>query len=131
MSEGWLKRLKAAVDADGRTPRAISLAAGVNPNYLSELFTLDKQMAVDKLLKLCDALNISAAWVLTGLKASRREEEMLAILSQLPDRAALSTTARARGSRASQAIQASSDNSISRPLNMTLAAYSSRFAVRR
>ena len=85
MNEGWLNRLQSAVRADGRTPRAISKAAGLNPNYLSELFGLEKAPAVDKLLKLCDTLNISAAWVLTGLKASRREEEMLVLLSQLPE----------------------------------------------
>lgn len=85
MTEGWQTRLEKAVADDPRTPRAISKAAGLNANYLSELFNLGKAPSIDKLLALCEVLNISAAWVLTGLKASRRSEEMLVILGQLPE----------------------------------------------
>jgi len=85
MSDAWLSRLKAAVDKDGRTPRAISLAAGLNPNYVGELFHLGKAPTVDKLLKICETLDVSVAWVLTGLNASRQEEEMLALVSGLPE----------------------------------------------
>lgn len=85
MSEGWKTRLEEAVRNDARAPRAISIDAGLGPNYLSELFTQDKTPTVDKLLKLCATLGVSAAYILSGVKASRQSEEMLAILSGLSE----------------------------------------------
>lgn len=83
MSEGWLTRLTEAVRSDGRTPRAISLAAGLGPNYLSELLTKGKVPGIDKLLRLCAELNVSATWVLTGAEVTTDGEEMLSLLAEL------------------------------------------------
>lgn len=37
MKDGWRERLLAAIDADGRSDRAISLAAGLGPNFVSQM----------------------------------------------------------------------------------------------
>lgn len=84
MSEGWLERLRGAVQKDGRPLRAISKAAGLGPNYLGELLNKGKVPGIDKLLRLCSELEISATWVLTGTKVSPDSEEMLSILATLP-----------------------------------------------
>lgn len=85
MSEGWLTRLEAAIKADGRAPRAISLAAKLGPNYLSEMLTKGKVPGIDKLLKLCSELNVSAAYIVTGLEVTAKEEEYLTLLGGLSD----------------------------------------------
>lgn len=86
MAERWKDRLKAAVDADGRTPRAISKAAGCGPNYLGEVFGKAKVPSIDKLLMLSAELKVSATYILTGSEVSPESEEMLMILASLgPD----------------------------------------------
>ena len=82
MSENWLTRLSEAVDRDGRTPRAISRSAGLGPNYLGELLK-GKVPGIDKLLRLCAEMNVSATWVLTGAEVTTDGEEMLGHLSKL------------------------------------------------
>lgn len=96
MIEGWLERLGKAVAEDGRPPRTISLAAGLGPNYLGELFNKGKVPSIDKLLKLCAELNVSATTILTGAPVSPESEEMLSILGALDreQQATLLTVAR-------------------------------------
>jgi transcriptional regulator with XRE-family HTH domain len=83
MMEAWQKRLEDSVRADGRKPRAISIAAGLGPNYLSEIFTKGKIPSVDNLLKLCAELHVSATFVLTGSEVTPESEEMLSLLAGL------------------------------------------------
>lgn len=37
MEDGWRERLLKAIDEDGRSDRAISLAAGLGPNFISQM----------------------------------------------------------------------------------------------
>ena len=37
MKDGWKERLLKAIDEDGRSDRAISLAAGLGPNFISQM----------------------------------------------------------------------------------------------
>lgn len=83
MMDGWLERLDAAIKGDGRKPRTISLAAGLGPNYLGEVFK-GKVPGVDKLIKICGELNVSVTYILTGTDVSAESEEMLSILATLP-----------------------------------------------
>jgi transcriptional regulator with XRE-family HTH domain len=83
MMEGWLERLELAVKNDGRAPRTISKAAGLGPNYVGELFNKGKVPSVEKLLKLCAELHVSATYILTGSEVSPESEEMLSILGAL------------------------------------------------
>lgn len=83
MDDGWLDRLEKAVKNDGRAPRTISLAAGLGPNYLGELFNKGKVPSIDKLLKICAEIEVSATFILTGSEVSAQSEEMLSILADL------------------------------------------------
>ena len=78
-----MTRLETAIKADGRAPRAISLAAKLGPNYLSEMLTKGKVPGIDKLIRLCDELNVSTTYILTGTQVSPESEEMLALLAVL------------------------------------------------
>lgn len=82
---GWLDRLRDAVKADGRSLRDVSLSAGLGPNYLSELLGKDKEPGINKLERLCRELNVSLAYVLTGLQVTPEDEEKLALLAELPE----------------------------------------------
>lgn len=84
MKEGWLDRLKEAVEKDGRSPRAISIAAKCGPNYLSEVLTKGKVPGIDRLMRLASTLKVSAAYLLTGAEVSSASEEMLALLAAMP-----------------------------------------------
>lgn len=77
--------------------RAISLAAGLGPNYLSEVLTKGKEPGVEKVAKLCAELDISFSWLVTGAAVGPEAEEYLTILQELdaPGRDALQTLARA------------------------------------
>lgn len=79
----WLGRIRAAIEADGRSLRAISVAAGLGPNYVSEMIGKKKVPAVDKLLRLCRELKVSATFILTGADISGDSEEMLSLLGKL------------------------------------------------
>jgi transcriptional regulator with XRE-family HTH domain len=83
MMDAWHERLEEAVRKDGRKPRSISIAAGLGPNYLSELFTKRKVPSVDKFLRLCAELRVSATFVLTGSEVSLEGEEMLGLLADM------------------------------------------------
>lgn len=83
MEDGWLTRIREAIEADGRSPRAISLAAKAGPNYLGEVLEKGKVPSISKLLAICAQLNVSAAFILTGADVSADGEEMLTLLAKL------------------------------------------------
>lgn len=60
MHEGWKDRLLQAIDADGRSDRAISLAAGLGPNFISQMrgttTAAPKKPNIEYVRKLADAL---------------------------------------------------------------------------
>lgn len=82
--DGWLDRLRFAMKADGRSARAVSIAAGLGPNYLSELLLSKKEPGIEKFLRICQELHVSSSYVLTGTEVSQDAEEMLGILASLP-----------------------------------------------
>lgn len=86
MQQGWRDRLETAVKADVRSMRAISVACGFGPNYLSEVLTGKKEPGIIKLLRICQELGVSAAQIITGADVSPQAEEMLAILAGLPEK---------------------------------------------
>ncbi|MDB5531557.1 MAG: hypothetical protein JWR51_4660 [Devosia sp.] len=83
MDSDWLTRFKEALAADGRSPRALSLDASLGPNYVSEMLNRGKEPGVDKLLRLCVELKVSATYILTGSEVSPQSEEMLGLLSDM------------------------------------------------
>ena len=82
MREGWLQRVRAAIEEDGRSLRTISEAAGLGPNYVSEMLR-GKEPGVDKLVRLAQALGVSASYLVTGLDMSAEHEEALQRLTRL------------------------------------------------
>lgn len=60
MNDGWKQRLLKAIDEDGRSDRAISLAAGLGPNFISQMRGTKaagpKKPNIEYVRKLADAL---------------------------------------------------------------------------
>lgn len=83
MNSGWRKRLKQAIEADGRTLRSISLAAKLGPNFVTQFMTTGRTPSIEKFLKLTDTLGISPTKVLTGVEISPEDEELLRLATSL------------------------------------------------
>lgn len=83
MEDGWIQRLWVAVERDGRSARAISLAAKLGPNYLNQTRIRGTYPVSDKLASLLDVLGPEAAlYVMTGLEISAEDQAFLKLLSQ-------------------------------------------------
>lgn len=76
--EAWRERLLKAVDADGRSDRAISQAARLGVNFVNELRHQDKQPRVDKVLQLAKVLGLSVSYVFSGIELAASDESDLA-----------------------------------------------------
>ena len=84
--EEWRTRLIQAVDADERSDRAISEAAGLGVNFVNELRRGEKEPGINKVLKLAQTLNLSLGFVFNGAEISARDEADLKVfLSLSPD----------------------------------------------
>ena len=73
----WQDRLLSAIEADGRSWRAISLAAGLGPHYISQMRQRGTNPTLDAADKLCRVLDISLVYILTGLELDPEGEEFL------------------------------------------------------
>lgn len=85
MTDGWRERLLAAIEADGRPHRTISLAAKLGPNFVSELHHTVKDPRIQNVLKLAAELNMSLSYLFLGTDATPEDEELLKILHGNPD----------------------------------------------
>ena len=86
MQDGWNARLKAAISEDGRSLRALSLAAGLGPNYLEQTFSRGTSPVHGKLSALLEVLGQEAAlYVYTGVKANAETIAALNLLAQIPE----------------------------------------------
>lgn len=85
MSKEWITRLQVAIQKDGRSARAISLAAGFGPNYIQQFLRDGKEPGADKLARLLEVLGEqSSLFVLTGVEATAADLEMLRLSASLP-----------------------------------------------
>jgi len=75
----WKDRLLHAVELDGRSDRAISLAAGLGPNFLNQLRNSDKEPGIEHVHMLARELRLSMYTLFTGLEATPEDEEFLAL----------------------------------------------------
>lgn len=68
MQSGWRERLLAAIDEDGRSDRAISLAAGLGPNFISQMrgtkAAAPKRPSIEHVRKIAAALNKDLATII-------------------------------------------------------------------
>ena len=85
MKEGWFERLSAAISEDPRSMRALSLEAGLGPNFISQMLNEGKDPGGDKLVSILSVTDRSAfAFVFLGLKITAEDLEMLQRFSDLP-----------------------------------------------
>lgn len=78
----WKPRLEAAVEASGKSRRAISLAAGMGPGYVHSLLREGKEPTISSLIAICREIGVSATYIVTGQDLSEEGEEFLALLGQ-------------------------------------------------
>jgi transcriptional regulator with XRE-family HTH domain len=98
MMPDWRERLIAAVDADPRSDRAISLAAKLGPNFVNELRNTDKEPSLKRILKLAAELRLSTSFLFEGNELTTEDEEFIKLLreSSEAERAAFLAILRAR-----------------------------------
>ncbi len=69
-STGWRERLAAAIEKDGRSPRAVSLAIGRSGGYVRSILVSGKEPSLDAFVALCDELNADPMEILFNLKTN-------------------------------------------------------------
>jgi transcriptional regulator with XRE-family HTH domain len=91
MTAGWLDRLRAAIERDGRSLREISMASGASPGYLHSLLNGTRAPTIDKLAAVVSALGISLTYILLGVEMDATAERLLKAWAAYPEekRAAL------------------------------------------
>lgn len=85
MGKTWRDRLLEAIEKDGRTPRAISLAANLGPNFLGQMIRRGTAPSTPAVVALCQVLKISLTYLFTGVEMSPEDEELLSLSGNLPD----------------------------------------------
>lgn len=85
MDTAWRQRLIAAIEKDERTPRAISLAAGLGPNYLNQMIERGTSPSIPALVALSGVLGLSLTYIFTGADMTPGQEELLRLSAELPD----------------------------------------------
>lgn len=84
MADGWFERLVAALEADGRGMRALSLAAKCGPNYIQQMISNGKRPTVDKLLSILEVLGEGKALeILIGARLSKTDVDFIQLFSAL------------------------------------------------
>jgi transcriptional regulator with XRE-family HTH domain len=82
MTDNWKERLLAAIDADGRSARAISMAADLGPNFVTQ-FREGREPGVKQVIKLADVLGVSLTYLFLGADLTKQEEEVIRLLRDL------------------------------------------------
>lgn len=81
MATDWRERLLAAIKADGRSDRAISLAAGLGENFVSQLRNSETDPSTKRVLALAAVLNVSINQLFLGREdITPQDEELLNLL---------------------------------------------------
>ena len=82
---GWRARLQAALDKDGRSMRDVSLAAKLSAGYVHGILRDGKEPTLDRFIRICRALNVSATYVLLGAQVSPEAEQIVRLLEDRPE----------------------------------------------
>lgn len=78
MDDEWRERLREVIEADGRSLRAISKAAGVGDNYVQQMLKDEKDPTFPRLAKVLNALGTGATlYVISGLRLTPEVETFL------------------------------------------------------
>lgn len=87
MEDQWRTRLKEVVEADGRSLRAISQAAGFGENYLQQMLKDQKDPSFTKLAKVLSELGPNATFYVTsGMKPDPDRQLRATLLAYGVDR---------------------------------------------
>ena len=82
---GWRDRLRVSIEQSGKSLRSVSIAAGVGAGYVHSILHDGKDPSIDRLLAVCDAVPISALYILLGVEALPEDVEILKALADSPD----------------------------------------------
>lgn len=106
MAKGWRERLSEAIDESGRSPRSISLGAGLSDSYIAQIFNKGVEPTVAKLEAICNELDISLTWVMTGVEITPEVERLMSAWATLSADARDSLVKQSRGSGSSAVSRA-------------------------
>lgn len=81
----WRDRLVQAIVDQGKSQRAVSLAAGLGPGLVNSWIKDNKDPTIGNLLNVCGVLGISSSWLLYGYEVTPETEEILRHLEANPD----------------------------------------------
>lgn len=82
--DGWRDRLEASITQAGTTMNAVSVRAGLAPNYVYDLLRRSKEPTLARFMKVCDAVPVSAAYILYGVDVLPEDEQILDLLHRHP-----------------------------------------------
>lgn len=87
MKDGWMDRLLEVIEADTRSMRSVSQAAGLGVNYITQVKNRDRTPGADYLAKIMTQYSDQdAIYVYVGFRFSSEDIEVLRQLSHLsPD----------------------------------------------
>lgn len=86
MDQDWRKRLEMSVINSGLSKSAISSQAGLDATYLRDVFNKRRTTpSIEKLIQICEVINESPSYILTGIRLDKRAERMLEQFATLPD----------------------------------------------
>ncbi|WP_104662823.1 helix-turn-helix domain-containing protein [Ensifer adhaerens] len=85
MTDDWRARLGVKIDESGQSYRSLSAKCGFGPNFVSEFMAGGKAPSADRVVKLADVLNVSLAYIFTGVEMSREDEDFLRLVAAMPD----------------------------------------------
>lgn len=80
----WRQRLSEALEASGKSKRAVSLASGNGPGYVHSILKEGKEPTVENLLDVCAAIPVSPVHIIFGLEIAPGDEAILKALAGNP-----------------------------------------------
>lgn len=84
----WLTRLLLEIERNGMSQRSASLKAGLGAGYVNSLVKEGKDPALDHVMRLCAAINVSAAYILFGINVTPETERIMRAVEDSPERRA-------------------------------------------
>lgn len=82
---GWRQRLIDAIEHSPKTRKDIAIDAGLGRAYLYGVINEGKSPSVENMLKICEALNVSASYIMFGWNISPKQQELLDLAQKHPD----------------------------------------------
>ena len=84
--ENWRLRLSQAIEASGKSKRAVSQASGNGPGYVHGILAEGKDPTITNLMAVCDAIPVSIIYILHGLEVTPEDAELLKQLHDHPSK---------------------------------------------